>query len=88
MKSMKRLKQSWGRVPKLARQVSVVIVGTIVILAGIIMLAIPGPGWLTIFLGLAILATEFIWAKHLRDWIANKFKSAYQKMKNSRKSKK
>ena len=31
------------------------------------MLALPGPGWLTIALALAILAGEFVWARKLLD---------------------
>ena len=27
----------------------------------------PGPGWLVIFLALAILAGEFVWARNLMD---------------------
>jgi len=27
----------------------------------------PGPGWLTIFLGLTLLAAEFVWARRLMD---------------------
>ena len=34
---------------------------------GVIMLALPGPGWLTIALALAILAGEFVWARTLLD---------------------
>lgn len=42
------------------------IVGGFVLLgAGLAMLVLPGPGWLAIFGGLAILATEFLWAHHL-----------------------
>ncbi|WP_344130328.1 TIGR02611 family protein [Saccharopolyspora halophila] len=36
--------------------------GTIVLLAGIAMIPYPGPGWLVVFAGLGILATEFSWA--------------------------
>ena len=43
-------------------RVGVLIVGTLVLIAGIIMLVIPGPGILGIVAGLAILATEFVWA--------------------------
>jgi tellurite resistance protein TerC len=32
---------------------------------GTAMLLLPGPGWLTIGLGLAVLAAEFIWARRL-----------------------
>ncbi len=35
--------------------------------AGVLMLALPGPGWLTIALGLAMLATEFAWARNLLE---------------------
>ncbi len=31
------------------------------------MLALPGPGWLTIAVGLAILAGEYVWARRLLD---------------------
>jgi len=36
-----------------------------VLLAGIAMLVFPGPGWAAIFLGLAILASEYVWAHRL-----------------------
>ena len=42
-----------------------IIVGFLLLLAGAIMLVTPGPGWAAIFAGLAILATEFRWAKRL-----------------------
>jgi len=49
-----------------ARRVVILVVGMTVVLLGIIMLALPAPGTLTIILGLAILAVEFAWA---RDWL-------------------
>jgi len=52
---------------KQVRKVMVLIVGTIVVLAGIGMLIGPGPGLVVIPIGLAILATEFVWAKRLLD---------------------
>jgi len=33
--------------------------------AGVPMLVLPGPGWLTIVAGLAVLAREFEWARRL-----------------------
>lgn len=36
--------------------------GTVVLVAGILMIPYPGPGWLVVFAGLGILATEFSWA--------------------------
>ena len=41
--------------------------GFLLLAAGIAMIALPGPGWLTIAAALAILAGEFIWARRLLD---------------------
>ena len=37
--------------------------GFALLIAGIAMILLPGPGWATIFLGLAILAIDFLWAR-------------------------
>ena len=34
---------------------------------GFVMFFTPGPGWLVIFLGLTLLAAEFVWARRLMD---------------------
>lgn len=44
------------------------ITGTVVIIAGIVMIPFPGPGWLVVIAGLAILASEFTWAQRLLDF--------------------
>lgn len=44
-------------------RIGVGIVGTAVLLVGIVLIPYPGPGWLVVFAGLAILATEFAWAR-------------------------
>jgi uncharacterized protein (TIGR02611 family) len=44
-----------------------IVAGFALLAAGVVMLALPGPGWLTIAAGLAILATEFEWARRLLD---------------------
>jgi len=41
----------------------IAIIGSTVLLLGAAMLVLPGPGVLVIAGGLAILATEFLWAK-------------------------
>ncbi|MCZ6600953.1 MAG: PGPGW domain-containing protein [Acidobacteria bacterium] len=43
----------------------VLIIGITIILIGIALLVLPGPGTLVIILGLALLGTEFIWARRL-----------------------
>ena len=41
------------------------VLGLVVVVLGLIMVPFPGPGWLVVFLGLAIWATEFEWAQRL-----------------------
>jgi uncharacterized protein (TIGR02611 family) len=49
---------------------AVAVVGGLVVLAGLVMLVLPGPGLLTIAAGLALLALEFEAARDLRDQFA------------------
>jgi uncharacterized protein (TIGR02611 family) len=42
-----------------------ILFGFTVVGLGIIMIVTPGPGWITILLGLGILAAEFVWARRL-----------------------
>jgi uncharacterized protein (TIGR02611 family) len=47
-----------------ARKIVIFVVGTTVVLLGLAGLLLPVlPGWVLIFAGLVILATEFAWAK-------------------------
>jgi uncharacterized protein (TIGR02611 family) len=50
---------------KKVRRLVIAVIGFTVLLIGIAMIATPGPSILVIPLGLAILATEFIWARRL-----------------------
>lgn len=43
----------------------VTLFGAVVIAIGVVLLAIPGPGWLVIFAGMGVLATEYRWARRL-----------------------
>ena len=50
---------------KTARKLVVAVIGGTALLLGAVMLVTPGPGIIGILAGLAILATEFIWARTL-----------------------
>ena len=50
---------------KTARKLVVLVIGGTALLLGVIMLVTPGPGIVGILAGLAILATEFVWARTL-----------------------
>jgi tellurite resistance protein TerC len=51
------------------RRVFLIIAGFTLLLAGAVMLVTPGPGMLVIFLGLGLLAAEFVWARRLMERI-------------------
>ena len=68
----------------LRRQVKKVFVGLLgglVVLIGIILIPSPGPGWLIIFFGLTILATEFMWAQGLLDNLQGRYDAWQEWMK-------
>jgi len=49
-------------------RVAVAVIGAAVVVGGIVLIPLPGPGWLIVFGGLAILSTEFEWAGRLLDF--------------------
>ncbi|MFJ7268340.1 TIGR02611 family protein [Streptomyces sp. NPDC099050] len=71
IKARRSLHLSW--------QVGVFVVGLAVVGAGVAMLVLPGPGWVAIFAGLAIWATEFAWAHFALRWTKRKVSEAAQK---------
>jgi uncharacterized protein (TIGR02611 family) len=48
-------------------RVAVVLAGFVVVLAGLAMIPLPGPGLLVVAVGLAVLALEFVWAERLLE---------------------
>ncbi|GHD24613.1 membrane protein [Streptomyces violarus] len=71
IKARRALHVSW--------QVGVFVIGLAVVVAGIIMLPLPGPGWVVIFGGMAIWATEFVWAQLVLRWTKRKVTEAAQR---------
>jgi uncharacterized protein (TIGR02611 family) len=53
----------WRRLPHPVRWLGVAAVGGTLIVVGVILLVLPGPGLVLIALGVAVLATEFAWAE-------------------------
>jgi uncharacterized protein (TIGR02611 family) len=49
--------------------------GSLVLVAGVAMLALPGPGWLTIAAGLAILAKDVAWAERALERVRRRLPS-------------
>ena len=64
---MKRISNLWCTENiKIVRRVIVSVVGATVLLIGVALLVLPGPAFIVIPVGLAILATEYAWA---RRWL-------------------
>ncbi|AKE40606.1 TIGR02611 family protein [Corynebacterium kutscheri] len=42
--------------------------GWIITIVGLIAIPLPGPGWLTVFVGIGVLSLELHWAKRLLNW--------------------
>jgi uncharacterized protein (TIGR02611 family) len=57
-------------------QVAVFVTGLAIIGAGVLLLPLPGPGWLVIFAGMAVWATEFVWAQLVLRWTKRKVTAA------------
>jgi len=52
---------------KQAKRLVVLVVGATVLLLGLVLLFLPGPGLITIVLGLSILASECVWARQILE---------------------
>lgn len=50
-------------------RIVVTALGLAVVIIGLILVPLPGPGWLIVFIGLTILGTEFHWARRLLGWL-------------------
>jgi uncharacterized protein (TIGR02611 family) len=64
-------------------RIVVAIFGFLVVLAGLAMLVLPGPGLLVIAIGLGTLALEFVWAERLLERTVNKMEEAANTVKRS-----
>ena len=54
-------------------RIAIAVVGLAVLGVGILAIPYPGPGWAIVFLGLAILATEFDWARRLLAYTRKRY---------------
>lgn len=59
----------------LAVKILIATLGGIVVVVGLVLIPLPGPGWLIVILGLTIWAIEFVWARHLLRFTRDKLRS-------------
>lgn len=56
------------RTGRLTLKIVIGVIGAVLVVGGLIMVPFPGPGWLVVFAGLAVLATEFHWAHRVLEF--------------------
>ena len=82
MTKLHKFKRAWWRTPVTVRKPLIFMLGFTIVAAGIAMLVLPGPGWAAIFLGFAVLASEFAFAERVRDWLVSKLKAIIAKLES------
>jgi uncharacterized protein (TIGR02611 family) len=63
---------------RLLRKVVVAVVGVVVILAGVVMMVLPGPGVAAILAGLGLLGTEFPAARRVSERLQGYLRTAWR----------
>ena len=58
-----------------SKKVLIAIVGGMIVLVGLVLIPYPGPGWLVVFSGLAVLGTEFAFASKLLTYGKEKYEA-------------
>jgi uncharacterized protein (TIGR02611 family) len=60
-----------------ARRIGVLIGGSLLLVAGLAMLVLPGPGVAAILAGLALLGTQFDWARRASGWLRDRVSATF-----------
>ncbi len=60
-----RTRMRANKIANAAWRTGIFIIGFLLVIVGIVLLVLPGPGWLLIFIGFLTLATEFAWASRV-----------------------
>ena len=48
---------------------AVTVVGCAIVIIGLILVPLPGPGWLIVFIGMTVLGAEYAWARRVTSWL-------------------
>lgn len=79
IEKLRRRKERHQQRGKLYRSVFLA-VGVLVILFGLALIPLPGPGWLIVAFGVGILALEFDWAERLLERILVRIEATTDKL--------
>jgi uncharacterized protein (TIGR02611 family) len=64
-------------------RVAFVVVAFAILIGGLALIPLPGPGWAIVFLGLGMLALEFKWAENLMEKILDRLEAAKEAAANA-----
>jgi uncharacterized protein (TIGR02611 family) len=62
------------------KRIAITIVGVVLVLGGLVLLVLPGPGVVLLIAGLAVLATEYVWAQRMLNYAKRKATQAKDKV--------
>jgi uncharacterized protein (TIGR02611 family) len=54
---------------RLLYKIGVGVLGGLIVVVGLVLVPLPGPGWLVVFVGVAVLGTEFPAAHRVTLWV-------------------
>ena len=66
------------------KRISVTVAGGLLLIAGVAMLVLPGPGMVLCAAGLALLATQYEWARHSLGWAQDRARAGIERTGSSR----
>ncbi len=78
---MPDLRPAWRFILRSGKRIGVLVLGSLLIAAGLVMMVTPGPGLLGILAGLAVLATEFAWAERALQRTKDKAKTTVRRVR-------
>ena len=72
-------RSAWG----MTRRVAITVIGVALIVLAVLIIPVPGPWSILLTIGgLAVLASEYDWAKDVQDWMRDKYQDARQKIRD------
>ena len=63
------------------RRVVVTVIGIALLVVGLVLLVVPGPGILVVLAGLAVLGSEYDWAQDILSWAGQRLRRTREKFK-------
>jgi uncharacterized protein (TIGR02611 family) len=74
----------WALLRRQVRRTALFVIGLVIVLFGVALLVLPGPGGLMILLGLSVWSIEFAWARRLRRRVQSRLREVGASMRRRR----